>query len=192
MDSEGLTSDPHYRVTAAPPVADSIIYRQRKRPDHCRARKSARDVELRGFEPLTPTLPVWCATNCAIAPDCCAHRSYTTTSVAQNRRSRAFPAASGPIMGAPLSSRAAPGPVSGANTQPMHATPRMTPLTRNASPYDVYCAISPTSSEPPDRSEVAIIWNVAIAVPPRDLLPTTSATRPAAGETNIPVAAPAT
>ncbi|BBZ06942.1 hypothetical protein MDOR_11110 [Mycolicibacterium doricum] len=25
-------------------------------------------VELRGFEPLTPTLPVWCATNCAIAP----------------------------------------------------------------------------------------------------------------------------
>ena len=26
-------------------------------------------VELRGFEPLTPTLPVWCATNCAIAPE---------------------------------------------------------------------------------------------------------------------------
>lgn len=25
-------------------------------------------VELRGFEPLTPTLPVWCATSCAIAP----------------------------------------------------------------------------------------------------------------------------
>jgi site-specific DNA recombinase len=25
-------------------------------------------VELRGFEPLTPTLPVWCATNCATAP----------------------------------------------------------------------------------------------------------------------------
>lgn len=35
-------------------------------------------VELRGFEPLTPTLPVWCATNCAIAPRSCAHRSYTT------------------------------------------------------------------------------------------------------------------
>jgi site-specific DNA recombinase len=34
-------------------------------------------VELRGFEPLTPTLPVWCATNCAIAPRC-ACRSYTT------------------------------------------------------------------------------------------------------------------
>lgn len=28
-------------------------------------------VELRGLEPLTPTLPVWCATSCAIAP-CCA------------------------------------------------------------------------------------------------------------------------
>ena len=25
-------------------------------------------VELTGFEPVTPTLPVWCATNCAIAP----------------------------------------------------------------------------------------------------------------------------
>ena len=34
-------------------------------------------VELRGFEPLTPTLPVWCATNCAIAPSR-ANRSYTT------------------------------------------------------------------------------------------------------------------
>lgn len=35
-------------------------------------------VELRGLEPLTPTLPVWCATSCAIAPRCRAHRSYTT------------------------------------------------------------------------------------------------------------------
>lgn len=26
-------------------------------------------VELRGLEPLTPTLPVWCATSCAIAPN---------------------------------------------------------------------------------------------------------------------------
>ena len=25
-------------------------------------------VEPRGLEPLTPTLPVWCATNCATAP----------------------------------------------------------------------------------------------------------------------------
>ena len=25
-------------------------------------------MELTGFEPVTPTLPVWCATNCAIAP----------------------------------------------------------------------------------------------------------------------------
>jgi site-specific DNA recombinase len=29
---------------------------------------SAVMVELRGFEPLTPTLPVWCATSCATAP----------------------------------------------------------------------------------------------------------------------------
>ena len=27
-----------------------------------------RRVELRGLEPLTPTLPVWCATSCATAP----------------------------------------------------------------------------------------------------------------------------
>lgn len=26
-------------------------------------------VELTGLEPVTPTLPVWCATSCAIAPD---------------------------------------------------------------------------------------------------------------------------
>src|SRR5436189_1098488 len=31
-------------------------------------------VELRGLEPLTPTLPVWCATSCATAP-----WSYTCT-----------------------------------------------------------------------------------------------------------------
>lgn len=36
-------------------------------------------VELRGLEPLTPTLPVWCATSCAIAPRSRAHRSYTTS-----------------------------------------------------------------------------------------------------------------
>src|SRR3954462_7586652 len=28
-------------------------------------------VELRGLEPLTPTLPVWCATSCATAPRSC-------------------------------------------------------------------------------------------------------------------------
>jgi phenylacetate-CoA ligase len=34
-------------------------------------------VELRGFEPLTPTLPVWCATSCATAPLC--GSSYPTS-----------------------------------------------------------------------------------------------------------------
>src|SRR3954451_6007921 len=35
-----------------------------------RDRRTARShgVELRGLEPLTPTLPVWCATSCATAP----------------------------------------------------------------------------------------------------------------------------
>ncbi len=31
-------------------------------------REPYRSVELRGLEPLTPTLPVWCATSCATAP----------------------------------------------------------------------------------------------------------------------------
>src|SRR5262249_28395189 len=35
----------------------------------CRASSQINGVELRGFEPLTPTLPVWCATSCATAPD---------------------------------------------------------------------------------------------------------------------------
>ncbi len=30
--------------------------------------RSQHRVELRGLEPLTPTLPVWCATSCATAP----------------------------------------------------------------------------------------------------------------------------
>ncbi len=33
-------------------------------------------VELTGLEPVTPTLPVWCATSCATAP--CGRRRYTT------------------------------------------------------------------------------------------------------------------
>ncbi len=31
-------------------------------------RATTNSVELRGLEPLTPTLPVWCATSCATAP----------------------------------------------------------------------------------------------------------------------------
>src|SRR5690606_3520247 len=51
------------------------------RPSHCLCVTHPRDpwplaysivsflsVELTGFEPVTPTLPVWCATSCAIAP----------------------------------------------------------------------------------------------------------------------------
>ncbi len=148
-------------------------------------------VELRGFEPLTPTLPVWCATNCAIAPSCSSklHHHYGPFKIAGHGHS---PPASGPSGRTSVRSRVARGRVSGANTQPMQATPRITPLTRNASPYDVYCAISPTSSDPPIDPKSAIIWNVATAVPPRDLLPTTSATAACCGETNTPVAAPAT
>jgi hypothetical protein len=38
------------------------------KPTGNRQKRLLKRVELRGFEPLTPTLPVWCATNCAIAP----------------------------------------------------------------------------------------------------------------------------
>ncbi len=41
-------------------------------------RAMTRLVELRGLEPLTPTLPVWCATSCAIAPDGCREVSLAT------------------------------------------------------------------------------------------------------------------
>src|SRR5690606_18461940 len=32
-------------------------------------------VELTGLEPVTPTLPVWCATSCATAPCWCPYRT---------------------------------------------------------------------------------------------------------------------
>jgi hypothetical protein len=45
-------------------------------PHVCWSRPRRR-VELRGLEPLTPTLPVWCATSCATAPwpTRCLHRA---------------------------------------------------------------------------------------------------------------------
>ena len=38
-------------------------------------------VELTGFEPVTPTLPVWCATSCAIAP----HSENSTSKATPNQ-----------------------------------------------------------------------------------------------------------
>ena len=66
--------------------------------------------------------------------------------------------------------------MTGANTQPREASARINPLMANAHANDVYCAIRPTNSDPPIEPKSAIIWKVATAVPPRDLLPTTSAT----------------
>ena len=40
----------------------------RRRPPPETENGLVRRVELRGLEPLTPTLPVWCATSCATAP----------------------------------------------------------------------------------------------------------------------------
>jgi hypothetical protein len=41
----------------------------RSGPRFLRTRSSQPFVEPRGLEPLTPTLPVWCATSCATAPN---------------------------------------------------------------------------------------------------------------------------
>src|SRR3954454_8601778 len=43
-------------------------HRRRRRPLPETENGLVRRVELRGLEPLTPTLPVWCATSCATAP----------------------------------------------------------------------------------------------------------------------------
>lgn len=68
-----------------PPSLTSVLRRGNDKPAHRvdAGLKETTLVELRGLEPLTPTLPVWCATSCAIAPSR-AHRSYTTA----NKRSK--------------------------------------------------------------------------------------------------------
>ena len=43
-------------------------HQKRLRPPSLRENGLVIGVELRGLEPLTPTLPVWCATSCATAP----------------------------------------------------------------------------------------------------------------------------
>jgi len=112
-------------------------------------------VELRGLEPLTPTLPVWCATSCAIAPGAC--RNYTTAAeaskpgreaqagcrakvgvdrVGANATQSSSPEASGLTGGASVPFAFARSHVSGASTHPTAARNRITPLTLNAHPKD--------------------------------------------------------
>ena len=61
-----LLFEPALHVEAL--IQDARAWNDRT-PDH-RVRGSSKRivVELTGFEPVTPTLPVWCATSCAIAP----------------------------------------------------------------------------------------------------------------------------
>ena len=80
------------------------------------------------------------------------------------------PPASGPSVRDGVCSVDGFGRVSGAKIHPTAAMPRMMPLIRNANPNDVYCAISPTSSDPPIEPKSAIIWNVATAGPPLSLI----------------------
>ena len=51
---------------------------QRNQDDLVRVLALLKWVELRGLEPLTPTLPVWCATSCATAPICTRNRVPST------------------------------------------------------------------------------------------------------------------
>ena len=47
-----------------------LILQTKTRTADDAVRARPRSVEPRGLEPLTPTLPVWCATSCATSPRC--------------------------------------------------------------------------------------------------------------------------
>ena len=49
-------------------VQKSLARGQKENPEALFLKASG-SVEHSGFEPLTPTLPVWCATSCANAPN---------------------------------------------------------------------------------------------------------------------------
>ncbi len=76
--------DAHFRTTT---VVNSVVNLRRTGPIRAalRAYVLVKWVELRGFEPLTPTLPVWCATNCAIAPFVVPHEVTPRLPAIQNR-----------------------------------------------------------------------------------------------------------
>src|SRR5690606_17003372 len=164
---------------------------ERRGPARREAEAGRRRVELRGLEPLTPTLPVWAATRCALAPSRCPSKLHHTTVGFKTGGQGTSPPASGPSGRASVCSVDRRGRVSGASTQPTAAIARNAPLMTNAQPNDACSAIWPTISDPMIEPKSAIIWNVATAVPPRDLLPTTSATAACCGATKMPVAAPA-
>src|SRR3978361_592558 len=105
-------------------------------------------VELRGFEPLTPTLPVWCATNCAIAPYIVLVDGTPPATAVQTADQGTSPPTSGPSGRAGVCSVPVRGRVSGAKTQPTAATARMTPLMTNAEPHVRDPRMWPTARAP--------------------------------------------
>src|SRR3954452_10738341 len=76
-------------------------HHRRRRPLPESENGLVRRVELRGLEPLTPTLPVWCATSCATAP-------CRPGLVCPSRRQLYRAAASGPRRGGGAPARAPP------------------------------------------------------------------------------------
>src|SRR5690606_32321469 len=62
------TLTPVYRVPTAPDDHEPTGSSDPATSGNSAVRVLETMVEPRGLEPLTPTLPVWCATNCATAP----------------------------------------------------------------------------------------------------------------------------
>ncbi len=81
-DHDPTSPDPNRILPKFLPPSDHPPLRRHEQPPHMITKRPAdldkhpgrrvlEGVELRGFEPLTPTLPVWCATSCATAPCAC-------------------------------------------------------------------------------------------------------------------------
>ncbi len=111
-------------------------------------------VELRGFEPpLTPpTLPVWCATSCAIAPPGVPTEVTPPVGALQkNRWSGQLASGLRPPQwpGGGVCSNGSLSRVSGASSHPTDAATRIRPLIANAHSNDRCWAISPTPPNEP-------------------------------------------
>ncbi len=70
MPSRSLRSYASTPKPTSPGPPQGARHRTRKPSDlrRCRDQRVLLGVELTGLEPVTPTLPVWCATSCATAP----------------------------------------------------------------------------------------------------------------------------
>ncbi|GAA0905015.1 hypothetical protein Vau01_066260 [Virgisporangium aurantiacum] len=70
LSIDGQTATPVIRVPLSREDTPSILQTETRTAPSRAVRACPPSVEPRGLEPLTPTLPVWCATSCATAPRC--------------------------------------------------------------------------------------------------------------------------